>query len=69
MPSARATEALIRRTLSAWTAATGRDPGGVEVTPDGTVRVLASAADSAAASRPVQSDEEARCAAAFGVGT
>lgn len=50
MAAARASEALIRRALIAWQEATGREPGGVEVSPDGTVRVLASPGDSAAPS-------------------
>lgn len=43
MPAARPTESLIRRTLAAWQAA-GLDVGGVEVHPNGTVRILAPSA-------------------------
>lgn len=40
MPAARPTEKLISRALAAWTGA-GLDVGGIEVHPDGTIRILA----------------------------
>lgn len=43
-------EALIRRALAAWTDA-GLPVGGVEVAPDGTVRILAPSEVAALASR------------------
>lgn len=40
MPDPRTIEARLKRLLSTWTEA-GRDVGAVEVTPDGTIRILA----------------------------
>lgn len=57
-------EALIRRALAAWTDA-GLPVGGVEVAPDGTVRILAPAqADSLALAR--QGARGNSCDAVFG---
>lgn len=43
MPDPRTIEARLKRLLSTWTAA-GQDVGAVEVTLDGTIRILAPAA-------------------------
>lgn len=40
MPAARPTQALIERSLAAWQAA-GLTVGGMEVSPDGTIRIVA----------------------------
>ena len=39
--TARATEAAIKRALSAWRAVTHTQPGAVEIAPDGTIRITA----------------------------
>lgn len=40
MPSVRATEAQIKRALSAWKGC-GLDVGGMEILPDGTIKITA----------------------------
>lgn len=50
MPAARPTEALIERSLRAWQAC-GLPVGAVEVRPDGSIRILAVAPDTALPSR------------------
>jgi hypothetical protein len=41
MPAARPSESVIRNALNAWRAVMGTPPGGLEIAPDGTVRILA----------------------------
>jgi hypothetical protein len=41
MPAARPSESVIRNALNAWRAVMGTPPGGIEIAPDGTVRILA----------------------------
>jgi hypothetical protein len=41
MASARPSESVIRNALKAWSAVMGEKPGGLEIAPDGTVRILA----------------------------
>lgn len=65
MPAARPSKALIARTLEAWQAA-GLAVGGLEVRPDGTLRVLAPEAIDRVASTPA-AREAARCDELFGV--
>jgi hypothetical protein len=52
MPTRRLTKAVIARAIAAWVEA-GLTPAGVEIAPDGTLRILASppAADKAAPGR------------------
>ena len=60
----RTTEALIKATLRAWVAC-GK-PGTLEVRKGGVVRIVADDGEAALPSDGVDEDE-ARCAAAFGV--
>lgn len=51
MPDPRTIEARLKRLLSTWTAA-GQDVGAIEVTLDGTIRILAPEAVTPLPSRP-----------------
>lgn len=62
MPAARPTERLISRALAAWTNA-GLAVGGIEVRPDGSIRILAPGE-----AKPVPSSAEGQsCDDIFGV--
>jgi hypothetical protein len=51
MPAARPTQSLIERSLAAWKAA-GLEVGGMEVQPDGTIRIVAPGETAPLRSRP-----------------
>lgn len=60
----RTVEARLKRLLSTWAAA-GQDVGAVEVTPDGTIRIIA---PGAVPTLPSQSEANS-CDAIFGTGS
>lgn len=41
MTAPRTTEAAIVRALSAWKTVTKKEPGAIEIAPDGTIRIMA----------------------------
>ena len=65
MPAARPTEALIKRSISAWMA-NGLPIGGIEVRADGLVRILAPSEVETVPS-PEKPGDEAKCDELFGV--
>lgn len=50
----RATEAAIKRALSAWRAVTNTQPSAVEITADGTIRVMAPVDTPATGAQPAK---------------